>query len=64
MYIFMVFGLAMTYIAFQFWFLTKDVFVNYYIALALALLSSVLTIIYLPESPRFLYFREDFKATK
>ena len=55
LYIFMVFGVAMTYIALQFWFITKDCFVNNWIALGLALLSFVSVTLYMPESPRYLF---------
>jgi len=58
LYIFMVFGVAMTYIALQFWFLTKDVYVNNFIALGLALISLVSVTFWLPETPHFLYSRK------
>ncbi len=60
LYIFLVFGVAMTYIALQFWFITKDCFVNCYIALGLALASWISVALYLPESPRFLFSRKEF----
>ena len=60
LYIFLVFGIAMTYIALQFWFITKDVFVNNWIALCLALISLVTVTIYMPESPRFLFSNKKF----
>jgi putative MFS transporter len=55
LYIFLFFGLAMSYIALQFWFLTKEWQVNAGISLLLASLSLISTIAWLPESPRFLY---------
>jgi hypothetical protein len=55
LYIFLFFGLAMSYIALQFWFLTKEWKVNAGISLLLASLSLISTIAWLPESPRFLY---------
>ena len=58
LYIFLVFGSAMTYIALQFWFITKDCFVNNWIALVLAIISLICVTIYLPESPRYLYSRK------
>ena len=58
LYIFLVFGTAMTYIAVQFWFITKDCFVNNWIALVLALISLICVTIYLPESPRYLYSKK------
>ena len=58
LYIFLVFGAAMTYIALQFWFITKDCFVNNWIALVLAIISLICVTIYLPESPRYLYSKK------
>ena len=58
LYIFFVFGIAMTYIALQFWFITKDCFVNNWIALVIAIISLICVTIYLPESPRFLYSKK------
>ena len=58
LYIFLVFGTAMTYIAIQFWFITKDCFVNNWIALVLAIISLICVTIYLPESPRYLYSKK------
>ena len=64
LYIFLVFGFAMTYIALQFWFITKDCYVNNWIALGLALLSLVLVTAWLPESPRYLFSRKEFAKAK
>lgn len=64
LYIFMVFGFAMTYIALQFWFLTKDVFVNNFIAFGLATVSLVAVTLFMPESPRFLFSRKEFAKCK
>ena len=58
LYIFLVFGTAMTYIAVQFWFITKDCFVNNWIALVLAMISLICVTIYMPESPRYLYSKK------
>ena len=58
LYIFLVFGTAMTYIAVQFWFITKDCFVNNWIALVLAIVSLICVTIYMPESPRYLYSKK------
>jgi MFS family permease len=55
LYIFLVFGFAMTYIALQFWFLTKNWRVNAAISLLLAISSLIATCTWLPESFRFLY---------
>lgn len=55
LYIFLVFGLAQSYIALQFWFLTKDWKVNAYFSIALCSVSLFATCFWLPESPRFLY---------
>ena len=64
LYIFLVFGVAMTYIALQFWFITKNVFVNNWIALCLAVTSWISVIIYMPESPRFLFSNKQFEKAK
>jgi hypothetical protein len=56
----MVFGFVMTYIALQFWFIFKFWQVNTVWALTLAFTSFILTIIWLPESPRFYYSRKRF----
>ena len=63
-YIFLVFAFAMTYIALQFWFITKDVFTNNWIALVLALMSLVSVTLFMPESPRFLYSQKRFTECK
>ena len=55
LFIFLVFGFAMTYIGLQFWFITSNVYTNNWIALVLAILSWIMTFIWLPESPRFLF---------
>jgi len=60
LYIFLVFGFVMTYIALQFWFITKDCYVNNYIALSIAIISWLCVFFWLPESPRFLYSRKQF----
>lgn len=62
--IFLVFGFAMTYIALQFWFITKNWRVNAAISLLLAITSLVLTLTWLPESFRFLYGKKRFKEAK
>jgi len=64
LYIFLVFGVAMTYIALQFWFLTKDTYVNNFIALGLALISLVSVSFWLPETPHYLYSRKQFAKCK
>ena len=51
----------MTYIAVQFWFITKDVYVNNFIALALAVTSLILVALFVPESPRYLFSNKKFK---
>ena len=63
LYIFMVFGFVMVYIAAQFSYITKDCYVNNFIALGLALLSWVLVAFWLPESPRFLYSHKKFRPS-
>ena len=60
LWIFNVFGVAMVYIALQFWFITKNCVVNNYIAQVLCLVSFVLTVVWLPESPRFLYSKRKY----
>ena len=60
----MTFSIAMTYIAIQFWFLTKDIYVNNIIALTLAISSFVSVSLILPESPRFLYSRHEFAKAR
>ena len=64
LYIFLVFGFVMTYIALQFWFITKDCYVNNYIALSIAIISWLCVFFWLPESPRFLYSRKQFAKAK
>ena len=62
LYIFMVFGFAMTFIAMQFWFIIKYWQINAVWALTLAITSFVLCYAWLPESPRFLYSRKRFQS--
>ena len=64
LFIFLVFGFAMTYIALQFWFITSDVYVNNWIALVIAILSWILVFFWLPESPRFLYSHKKFDEAR
>ena len=54
----------MTYFAFQFWFFTKDVYVNCIGAAILTTFSLVGTALILPESPRWLFSRKRFQKTK
>ena len=54
----------MTYIAVQFWFITKDVYVNNWIALILAVASFIMVSIFMPESPRYLFSSKRFKEAK
>lgn len=61
LYIFIVFGVAMTYIAMQFWFITKYWQINTVFSIILSLLSIGLTVYWLPESPRFYYGRKRFR---
>ena len=63
-YIFFVFAFAMTWIALQFWFITKDVFVNNYIALAMAGFSWITVIFFVPESPRFLFSTKQYEKAR
>jgi SP family galactose:H+ symporter-like MFS transporter len=60
LYIFMVFGFVMTYIALQFWFIFKYWQINALIAITLATLSFFLTVTWLPESPRYYFARKRF----
>ena len=53
--IFMVFGFAMTYFALQFWFITKNVFINCIGAGVLSIYSLISTYFWMPESPRWLF---------
>jgi hypothetical protein len=48
-------GTVMTIIALQFWFVTKYWQVNAIESLLMATASLILTVYWLPESPRFLY---------
>lgn len=57
---FMCFGFVMTFIALQFWFVIKYWQINAVWALALSFLSFILTVFWLPESPRFYYGRRKF----
>ena len=61
LYIFVVFGFVMTYIAMQFWFIIKYWQINAAIALVLAFASLILTVAWLPESARFYYGRKRFR---
>ena len=61
LYIFVVFGFVMTYIAIQFWFIIKYWQINAAIALVLALASLIFTVAWLPESARFYYGRKRFR---
>ena len=60
----MIFSFAMTYIAIQFWFITKNVYVNNIIALILAISSFISVALFLPESPRFLYSHHEFTKAR
>lgn len=60
LYIFLVFGFAMTGIAQLFWWVYKDWVYNAYIAMTLCVFSLVLTLVWLPESPRFLFGKKRF----
>ena len=64
LWIFNVFGVAMVYIALQFWFLTKDCIINSFIAQTLCAVSFLLTICFLPESPRFLYSQKRYEESR
>jgi MFS family permease len=64
LYIFLVFGFAMTYIAIQFWFITKNWRVNAAVSLFLAITSLITTIAWLPESFRFLYGKKRFEQAR
>mmetsp|Transcript_28234 Transcript_28234/g.37664 ORF Transcript_28234/g.37664 Transcript_28234/m.37664 type:complete len:181 (-) Transcript_28234:911-1453(-) len=63
-YIFLVFGFAMTYIGLQFWYLTKDVYLNNWIALFVGLASWLTVLFWLPESPRFFYGHKKFDKAR
>jgi len=60
----MAFGVVMTFIALNFWFVTKNWYVNVYIALVFCLGSLVFTLFWLPESPRFYYSRKRFDEAR
>ena len=54
----------MTYIGLQFCYLISDTYVNNWIGLALASISAVLVLLWLPESPRFLHGRRRFDEAR
>lgn len=54
----------MTYIAFQFWFITKQWKVNAYISLTLAVTSLICSIVWMPESFRYYYSTKKFTQAR
>ena len=64
LYIFLCFGLVMSYIALQFWFLTKNWRVNAAVSFSLAFISLVATCVWMPESFRFLYGKKRFEEAR
>jgi MFS family permease len=61
LYIFVCFGVCMVLIAIRFWAISERVWTwNAYLAIVLAITSMVGTIVWLPESPNFLYSRKRF----
>ena len=64
LWIFNVFGVAMCYIALQFWFITKFCNINCYISLVLSGISFFSCLLLLPESPRFLYSRKRYSEAR
>ena len=64
LWIFNVFGLAMCYIAIQFWVITINCRINCYISMVLSSASFVLCLLFLPESPRFLYGRKRYQEAR
>lgn len=63
MLIFVVMGLIQAFNALTFWFVYKDWRINAYIAIAVSAISFVMTIISLPESPRFLHAKDKSEKT-
>ena len=51
----MVFGFIMTWVALQFWFIFSHWQINTIYALTFAIASLILTVTWMPESPRYLY---------
>ena len=64
LWIFNVFGFATVYIALQFWFITNKCVINSYIAQVLCVISFIITLCFLPESPRFLYSQKKYKEAR
>lgn len=60
LYLFMVFGFTMTFIALQFWFFCSYWQINAAYALFFAVLSLILILVWLPESPRYCYGKKQF----
>ena len=59
--IFSCFGTAMVLIALRFWFIEPRVWTwNAYLSITMALISFIATLIWMPESPRFLHSRKKY----
>jgi MFS family permease len=65
LYIFVCFGVCMIAICLRFWVIADRIWTwNAYLAIAMAIISFVLTIVWLPESPSFLYSRKRFSEAE
>ena len=62
--LFLTLGIVTTYHGIQFYFITSDAHVNNWIGLILASISMLLTLIWLPESPRFLHSHKRFDEAR
>jgi membrane protein YdbS with pleckstrin-like domain len=62
--IFLVFAFVKMFFCVYFWFISKNWFGMAYIALVTCIISLVMTIFVIPESPRYLYGRKKFEETR
>lgn len=64
LFVFLIQGIVMTYMGFQFCYLTSDVHVCNWTALALVSISMISVSFWLPESPRFLHSHKNFEKNR